>query len=218
MRFVSRDSRQQAGIHGVFDVYFSLGRKMNIPVQSEFLDPARLTGKSSALALWVRRTPNVFRGVLELDCTSKTVEEAAIAVRDAVTAEYSPGLIIPFAFGAVLYYTDTSPNAADVEHLIDDRARSRATWQWIIIVNKSSKHAYGVHMWMRGYLTPVYEALINHFEYSGYVCHSATKAPSKFWNRLWGTMAAMFKVRRVALAVGAVLVVVGLLLRLFSVA
>lgn len=189
---------------------------MSLPIQSELLEPAPLTGKSPALSLWVRRTPNIFRGVLELDCTSKTVEGAAIAVRDTVAAEYSPGLIVPFAFGAILRYTHTSPNASDVEHLIDDRARARATWQWIIVVNSSSKHAYGVHMWMRGYLTPVYETLINHFENSGYVCHSITKQPSKFWNRLWGTMAALLKVRRILVAFGAIVVVVSLLLRLFS--
>jgi len=189
---------------------------MNLPVQSELLESAPLTGKSSALALWVRRTPNVFRGVLELDCTSKSAAEASVAVRDAVTVEYSPGLILPFAFGAVLYYNDMSPISAEVEHLIDDRARSRATWQWIIVVNKSSKHVYAVHMWMRGYLTPVYETLIQHFESSGYVCQSVTKLPSRFWTRLWSTMAAMLKVRRIAVAIGAVLVVVSLLLRLFS--
>lgn len=189
---------------------------MTLPVQSELLEPAPLTGRSPALALWVRKTPNVFRGVLELDCSSKTVEEVTVAVRDTVTAEYSPGLIIPFAFGAVLHYAHTSPNAADVEHLIDDRARSRATWQWIIVVNNSSKRVYGVHMWMRGYLTPVYETLIKHFENSGYFCQSITKEPSRFWNRLWGTMAALLKLRRVLVVVGAAVVVVGLLLRLFS--
>lgn len=188
---------------------------MTLPVQSELLETAPLTGKSPALALWVRRTPNIFRGVLELDCTSKTVEEAAAAVRDAVTAEYSPGLIIPFAFGVVLHYTHTSPSAADVEHLIDDRARSRATWQWIIVVNNSSKHVYGVHMWMRGYLTPVYETLIKHFENLGYLSQSIAKQPSKFWNRLWGTMGALLKLRNVLAVVGAVVAIGGLLLKLF---
>lgn len=189
---------------------------MTLPVQSELLERVPLTGKSAALALWVRNAANVFRGVLELDCTSKTVEEAAAFVRAAVTAEYSPGLIIPFAFGVVLHYNQTSPNAADVEYLIDDRARSRATWQWIIVVNNSSKHVYGVHMWMRGYLTPVYEGLIKHFENSGYLCQSVTKQPSKFWNRLWGTMAALLKLRRVFVIVGAVVAVVGLLFKLLS--
>ncbi|MDR2188188.1 MAG: hypothetical protein LBE62_09070 [Azonexus sp.] len=181
---------------------------ISLPIPSELLAPVPLTGKSPALALWVRKTPNLFRGVLELDCSGKTVEAAAVAVRDTVTAEYSPGFIIPFAFGAVLHYDRASPNAADVAHLIDDRARSRATWQWIIVVNDSSKRVYGVHMWMRGYLTPVYETLIGHFENTGYLCQCITKEPGRFWLNY-------FKLNDVLGVIGAIVIVVGLLRWLF---
>lgn len=188
---------------------------MTLSLPSELLEPMPLTGKSPAIALWVRRTPNVFRGVLELDCTRKTVEESGVVVRDAVTAEYSPGLIVPFAFGVILHYSNASPNAAAVQHLVDDRARSRATWQWIIVVDNSTKRVFAVHMWMRGYLTPVYEALIKHFENSGYSSESIVKQPSRFWTRLWATMAVLLKARRVLVAIAAIVTLIGIVLRLY---
>lgn len=73
-------------------------------------------------------------------------------------------------------------------------------------------------MWMRGYVTPVHETLIKHFESSGYVCHTVTRQPSKFWKRLWDIMAALLKMRRVLVAVGTIVVVASFLLRLYSVA
>jgi len=121
---------------------------MSLPIPSDLLESVPLTGKSPALALWVKKTPNLFRGVFELDCTSSTVEEAEAAVRETVTVEYSPGFVVPFAFGAILHYANLAPSASEVMRLIDDRARSNGTWQWVIVVNTSSKQAYGVHMWM----------------------------------------------------------------------
>lgn len=150
-----------------------------------------------------------------MDCTLKTVGESAIVVRNTVTAEFSPGLVIPFAFGAILYYSNPSPNAVDVEYLVDDRARSRATWQWVIVVDRTTKRIYAVHMWMRGYLTPVYEALIKYFESSGYTSESIVKQPSKFWTRLWSTMAVLLKARRIFVAIGAISVLVNIMLRLY---
>lgn len=188
---------------------------MTLPVPSELLDPIPLSGKSSALSLWVRKTPNLFRGVLELDCTCKTAAEAATAVREVVTLEYAPGLVIPFAFGTILHYAHTSPDVKDMENLIDDRARSRATWQWIIVVNGSLKQVYGIHMWANGYLTPVYENLIKHFENTDYQCQTTVKEPSRFWKRLWWMTSASLKMRRVLIAISTLIAVVGLLLRLF---
>ena len=148
-----------------------------------------------------------------MDCSNKTIEESAAEVRDAVTAEYSPGFIVPFAFGVVLHYSGTLPNTSDITYLVDDRARPKATWQWIIVVNTSAKRVYGVHMWMRGYLTPVYEELFKHFENMDYVSKSVTKEPSRFWTRLWETMAAMSKARLALLAIGAIVFFVCLIIR-----
>jgi hypothetical protein len=145
-----------------------------------------------------------------------TVEESSNAVRDIVTAEYAPGLIVPFGFGAILRYASASPRIGDVGHLVDDRGRPRATWQWLIVVDASTKRVYGIHMWMRGYLTPVYEALIKHYEDSGYASQSVIKQPSKFWTRLWDSMTVLLKARRVLLVIGAIIFVVGLLIRLFG--
>ncbi|GAA5160466.1 hypothetical protein [Viridibacterium curvum] len=188
---------------------------MSLPIPTDLLESAPLTGKSPASALWVRKTPNLFRGVLELKCTSSTVEETEAIVRNAVTVEYSPGFVVPFAFGAILHYTDPTPSAAEVMRVIDDRASSKGTWQWVIVLNDLSKRAYGIHMWMPGYLTPVYEALLSHFESTGYACEKLTKQPSQFWHNLWGAMAALVKAHKVLVAAGVILSLALLVFRLF---
>jgi hypothetical protein len=111
------------------------------PVQTQLLEPIPPIGKSPVFTLWIKRTPSLFRGVLELDCSHKSIEESVTAVHNAVTAEYAPDLFVPFTFVAILRYSDESPTIS--EYLVDDHARSRATWQWIVVVNASTYSAYG---------------------------------------------------------------------------
>jgi hypothetical protein len=189
---------------------------MPLPIPSNLLTPLPLSGQSPATALWIFKTANLFRGVIELDCTSKGIESSAELVRAAVAAEYKPGRIVPFAFGTILRYRSEAPTSEQIETLVDDVARAKGTWQWIIAIDEESQQVRGVHMWARGYLTPVYETLMKHYESEGRICSSQIKSPGRFWTRLWNITKALLQARQVLISVGAVLVVVTLLVRLLS--
>lgn len=174
-----------------------------LPVPAELLDPVAPTGQSAVGGVWVRKTFNVFRGVVDLDCTALDVAAAEARVRETIASEFAPGGIVPFAFGTVLRYRRGAPAAEDLLHLVDDRSRPRGTWQWIILVDAEKRSVSGLHTWMRGYLTPVYESLITHFEALGFTCTAITKEPGRFWTRLWAILAGAQAARRVLLAAGA---------------
>jgi hypothetical protein len=55
---------------------------------------------------------------------------------------------------------------------------------------------------MPGYLTPVYEGLLQHFAAAGYDCSSSMKEPSKFWRRLWATQNSLLSARRILVTIG----------------
>lgn len=86
--------------------------------------------------------------------------------------------------------------------LIADRAQSRGTWQWLIVVDAQSQRVFGVHMWAKGYLTDVYEGLLQHFDAVG---ESHIKQPSKFWRSLWSAMKSLGTARKVLTALALVL-------------
>ncbi|KQV49204.1 hypothetical protein ASC95_16380 [Pelomonas sp. Root1217] len=166
------------------------------------MDAAPLTGKSPAIALWTRKTNNIFRGVLELECTNSTPEDIAALVLQTVSAEYTPGPVVPFAFGTVLRFKYNAPFPEALEHLIDDRSRNRGTWQWLVVTDETTKSAYGIHMWSTGYLTPVFSSLLEHLQTKSYSCNTIVKEPGKFWERLWAMSASLVKVRKVLVYAG----------------
>ena len=181
---------------------------MPLPISPDLLDVLPLTGKSPAVALWSRKTSNIFRGVLELECAGKTPEEISAVVLAAVAAEYSPGLIVPFAFGTVLRFAGGAPDSKLLEHLVDDRGRGRGTWQWLVVVDDQNKTAHGIHMWAPGYLTPVFTSLLDHFRNEGYSSLSMTKEPGRFWKRIWSVSASLVKAHQALVYIGAGFVLV----------
>jgi hypothetical protein len=181
---------------------------MMLPISNELLQPLPLTGASSATSLWIHKTRNIFRGVIEIDCTNRTSAAAATLVREVVAAEYKPGFIVPFAFGTILRYQNQAPDSSTVEPFIADTAQSKGTWQWCIAIDEASRQAHGVHMWMRGYLTPVYEELMAHFEQSGYKCSTKTKAPSRMWIHMWRITKALLQAREFLIVVIGIIVAI----------
>jgi hypothetical protein len=178
---------------------------MSLPIQPELLDRTPLTGKSPALSLWRKKTKNLYRGVLELNCAEAEASRISDFVLKAVEAEYKPGFWVPFAFGTVLHFKGAAPSAKELECLVDDRARNRGTWQWVIAVNQSTREAYGIHMWASGYLTPAFEAILKDLNHQGYKQTTRVKQPSKFWLNMWATTKALLTARAVLVAIGAVL-------------
>jgi hypothetical protein len=177
-----------------------------LPVPADLLDPLPLSGKSSARALWMRKTPNLFRGVVEVDCATREATEVNRVVREVVKAEYEPGLVVPFAFGTVLNFERLAPSVQDLEIYVADRVQRGGTWQWLVVVDQQQRTATGVHMWMPGYLTPVYERLLQHFAAIGYACESSTRKPGKFWQRLWATLKGLHTAQHLLSTVGVAVV------------
>jgi hypothetical protein len=178
---------------------------MLLSISNELVKPLPLSGNSPALSLWIHKTANVFRGVIDLECTAKHPAEAATLVREVVAAEYKPGRIVPFAFGTVLRCKDHVFDSFALEPFIADTAQSKGTWQWSISVNEESRKVHGVHMWMRGYLTPVYEEIMGQFELNGYTCSTRTKEPSRLWVRMWNATKTLLQVREFLIMLGVVI-------------
>lgn len=62
---------------------------------------------------------------------------------------------------------------------IDVRENAKGTWQWSVICLRNEKVAVGAHMWMQGYLTPVYQHILSHLETDGYKVESFKKEKDK---------------------------------------
>jgi hypothetical protein len=82
-------------------------------------------------------------------------------------------------FGAVIYLDAPPEDIAACVEDIDGRVNSRGTWQWSIIVFKPLRVAAGVHMWISGYLSDVYERILGRIEAEGYRITSCKKEKDK---------------------------------------
>jgi hypothetical protein len=178
---------------------------MNLRVSPELLEPMEAAFPQSDGMLWVKKGRNVFRGVIEIYLHDEGAAVAAGLVRDIVKREFKPGLIVPFAFGAILHFDGTSPNASEMANYIDTKARWRDTWQWVIVCDESRKAAYGIHTWVHGYLRPVYDDILRQLATRGYACTSQDKAVDKFFTRIWSLNAKLLKAKQVLLILAAVL-------------
>jgi hypothetical protein len=77
------------------------------------------------------------------------------------------------AFGMILKGFEFSP--ADVEKWVDNFATQKPVCQWIVAVDGKSKAADGVHTWMKGATTPIYEGILGDFEAQGYEVSNRAK-------------------------------------------
>ncbi|GHT96860.1 hypothetical protein FACS1894116_14580 [Betaproteobacteria bacterium] len=99
---------------------------------------------------------------------------------------------------------------------VDTKARSRGTWQWLIVANQAGRAVFGIHTWTEGYLTPVYVSLLKQLEAAGYACQSVTKPPDKFFVNLWRLGASLGKARAVLLGLGTVFALVALVFKVLE--
>lgn len=175
---------------------------MTLPIPPGLLAELPLSGASPATSLWQHKTANIFRGVLELDCSDRSAAEISDLVLRTVKLEYDPGMIVPFAFGTVLRTRAAAPDERELEQLVDDRSRNRGTWQWIVLVHEPANKALGIHMWASGYLTPVFDAILSDLERQGFACTRRVKPPSRFWTRLWATGKVLVTAQRLLVSLG----------------
>jgi hypothetical protein len=191
---------------------------MNFTIAPALLTPKQPQSPDFSGALWVKNGINIFRGVIDYRCGNGTPEEIADSVRDIVKREFSPGPIVPFAFGVVLQFTCDPPEPGKMSYFIDTKARLRDTWQWVIVCDHALKTAYGIHTWMHGYLTPVYENLLHQLEQAGYKCTSQDLPTDKVFIRIGQMNLRLAQIASVLAVIAGILslaMVAGKLFRVF---
>jgi len=67
---------------------------------------------------------------------------------------------------------DDVPSLAE---FVDTRDNRNGTWQWIVVVAKSSPDAWAIHTWAEGHLTPIYRRVLANLAANGYVCRTHRK-------------------------------------------
>ena len=63
--------------------------------------------------------------------------------------------------------------------LLDQRANPKGTWQWLVLVSRATGQAWGLHVWIEGYLSPVYRDLLGRLAETGLTVQSARQEKDK---------------------------------------
>src|SRR6266496_3083085 len=136
---------------------------------------------SAEWQVWEHKTFNMHRGVLEWTSGRilKSYGEASGAIRAEVAQRFKVSWWRGMGIGVVIYLNSPPEGITACLDDIDGRENSRGTWQWSIIVFRQSRVAVGVHMWMSGYLSTVYEQTLSRFESEGYRVASCKKEKDK---------------------------------------
>jgi hypothetical protein len=115
--------------------------------------------------VWEHKTLNLHRAVVywHPGRSHGDYTAAAAEVRRKIAGDFKRSWWRGFAFGAILELPGLPPDLATCEADIDVRDNRKGTWQWSVVVSPTSRVAFGIHTWTHGYLTGVYESLLDHY-------------------------------------------------------
>jgi len=141
-------------------------------------DEARSDGEWS---VWEKKNLNIHRAVLRWHPGGAAGDYAAAsaAVRDKVSRNFKRSWWRGFAFGVVLELPALPVDLPKCEADIDVRDNRKGTWQWTIVVCPAARVIAGVHTWTKGYLTPVYESVLDHYRAQEFEVGSFRKEKDK---------------------------------------
>lgn len=88
-------------------------------------------------------------------------------VREAVAKSFRVSWLRGLAFGVVVEASGPPPDAAALAEGIDARDNRRGVWQWVVVACPEAKAVSAAHTWMQVRLTPIYEALLAHYQERG---------------------------------------------------
>nr|NJM04325.1 hypothetical protein [Desulfobacula sp.] len=130
--------------------------------------------------LWEHKTFNIHRAILYWPNKSdQTYPEMSDAIRNKIYEKFKVSWWRGFGYGAIIK-VPTIPNGIDkIDDSIDIRDNQNGTWQWTILVCQESNSIIAVHTWMAGFLTPIYEALLNSYRTEGYEVGNFKKEKDK---------------------------------------
>ncbi len=125
--------------------------------------PKRSAHPPANYHLWERKTWNLHRGVIYLECAgSSSAEDIHQSVRGVVASEFDLKWewLRGFAFGACVRMSGIPADLHLLENCIDVRNRSRGVFQWLVFFSDEPAVAVGIHTWIEGYLSPVYHSIV----------------------------------------------------------
>ena len=123
--------------------------------------------------LWEYKTFTIHRGVVSLRLLQRgdNVSTLKSDIRQLVLANYKRSWWRGFGFGAIVYVSNftASEKLEELYELIDTRDNKKGAWQWLMLIDKSSKEFTCVHMHMKGYLSSIFMNVIEFYENQGFV-------------------------------------------------
>lgn len=139
------------------------------------LRPREISGDDQ-WQVWEHKTLNIHRGVLVWrPQQALSWHEMSEAISQQAQVAYKVRRWRGFGFGVIVESPTIPEDIATIDEAIHTQAQSRGTWQWCILVCPPVQTAIGIHTWMRGYLTPVYQELLLHYQTQGFEIGSCKK-------------------------------------------
>jgi hypothetical protein len=96
-------------------------------------------------------------------------------LRKEIRAQFRVSFLRGFGFGVFLNDFDVPPEF--VENCIDNTTRRGGACQWMIAARARDRQALGVHMWQKGRMTPVYEAMLAGLRQRGFTVVNRARGP-----------------------------------------
>jgi hypothetical protein len=143
--------------------------------------PKSISSPCSEWRMWEAKTFNVHRGVLlwRPEGTTLSMPNVEELVREKVKACFKRSWWRGFAFGVILDLQSMTDGLETINDSIDIRKNGKGTWQWTILSIRDAQNTVGVHTWIKGWLTPVYQDLMAYYEGCGHRVGSFKKEKGK---------------------------------------
>jgi len=124
---------------------------------------------------WEKRNLNLHRVVALCTYAPPTARELETQVRETLGGHFPCAWWRGLGFGVVIEVRDVAGFPEEYRPLVDGRANPKGTWQWVILVSRARRKAWGLHTWIEGYLSPIYRGLLRRLDEQGFEVTSVRK-------------------------------------------
>lgn len=155
------------------------------PTLAAFIaEPARQLGlrprddiREPGWTFWELRTLNRHRvvGLVTEHRVFKDAPDLGTEIREVVSRHFRVAWWRGMAYGVAADVPTIGLKAQDLTALVDVRDNSRGTLQWVVLAAGDAHAAVGVHTWIEGYLSPVYQSILQRLTVAGYRVATAVR-------------------------------------------
>jgi hypothetical protein len=124
---------------------------------------------------WEKRNLNVHRVVALCTYGSSSARDIEVQTRETLGLHVRCAWWRGLGFGVVTEVRDVTAFPDDFQQLVDGRANAKGTWQWLILVSRTRRMAWGLHTWVEGFLSGIYRDLLRRLQEQGYAIASVRK-------------------------------------------